>query len=116
MVAGLRQLRLSMVQSFISTRKLQVAPVCLGLAVKQKVRTDHPNRQLLGRPGRLIAVWMTVLLPMDMAGGTDGRIGRTSRTPARAGPDAGGISAAASATVVASLPGGLFPRFCVEFT
>lgn len=77
----------------------QVAPVCLGLAVKQKVRTDHPNRQLLGRPGRLIAVWMTVLLSMDMAGGTDSRIGRTSRTPARAGPDAGGISAATSATV-----------------
>ena len=76
----------------------QVAPVGLGLAVEQKVRADHPNGQLLGRPGRLIAVGvMTVLLSVDVAGRTDGRIGRTGRTPARTGPDAGGISSSTAA-------------------
>ena len=74
----------------------QVAPVGLGLAVEQKVRADHPNGQLLGRSGRLVAVGM-MTVSVDVAGSTDGRIGRTGRAPARTGPDAGVISSSTAA-------------------
>ena len=41
MVAGLRQLRFSMVQSFISIKKSQVAPVCISKASVLHIMINH---------------------------------------------------------------------------